>query len=126
MNSVFDLVLEKEMKILAKTYDSTMNVTRPGSNKVKINGKTSFEDTVIYEDVPCAIKRDSKSQNNQTDSANNISYTEILFTLPDLVILQGDEIEITLKNNIVIKYIAGTSEWLTSHQEIIVERKDRA
>ena len=123
--SIFDYALEKEMQIFEKTYDCLMDVYR-NTKKEKENGKTRFSDELIYEQEKCALSRENKSENTQTDSTNNISYTEILFLSPDIKIEQGDTIIVTTKNKEKIKYKSGVPEWFSSHQEIILEREDRA
>lgn len=123
--SIFDAVLEKEKKIFEKTYDCEMTVIRDNLKK-KINGETKFKSEIIYAKQKCAVGRDSKSNNNQTESTNNIQYTEILFASPSIELKQGDKIIVTLRNGNIVEYRAGVPNWFSSHQEVILERDDRA
>lgn len=123
--SIFDAILKKEKAVLELTYDAKMKVIR-NTSKQKVNGKTKYNSEVIYKDEACSVGRDSKSKDNQTTSTNEIEYTEILFTKPEIEIKQGDTIEVTLKNGKVVRYKAGEPNWTSSHQEIILEREDRA
>ncbi len=123
--SIFDFALKKEKAILEKTYDSKMDVIRD-NKKEKVGGKTKFKSETIYSKQKCAVVRDNKSINNQTESTNNIQYIEILFTSPSLELKQGDKIIVTLKNGNIVEYRAGVPDWFSSHQEVILEREDRA
>ncbi|MBQ8299884.1 MAG: hypothetical protein IJX99_08570 [Clostridia bacterium] len=122
---MFNKILEKEIRIIEQTYDSKCKIIREGK-KEKINGQTKFSAETICDNQDCAVMRDSDSVDSQTESVNDINYKEILFISPTLKIKQGDTVIVTFKNNDVVRYSAGTSEWFDSHQEVILLREDRA
>lgn len=126
MRNPFDIITEKEKKILESTYDCSMKVIRR-CNKGKVNGRTQVVRETVYTNIPCAKTRSKSSENNQTTPVNEIQYSEILFCSPNIKIFQGDTIEITDKNGTVTSYNAGVpDDSLDSHLEVILERKDRA
>lgn len=125
MSNVFDVILDEEKEIFETTYDSKMKVTRK-NEKSKVEGRTKYTKKVIYNNKDCSVVRKSDSQNGQTYAENTIFYTEILFCSPELKIIQGDKIEVTDKKGDVTEYKAGVPSWFSSHQEVILEREDRA
>lgn len=125
MLNVFDVVLNEEIEIFKSTYDCKMKVIR-NKEKSKVDGRTKYTSKVLYDNKDCSVVRKSDSQNGQTYAENIIFYTEILFCPPELKIMQGDKIEVTGKNGEVTKYKAGVPSWFSSHQEVILEREDRA
>lgn len=112
-----------ERKMLERTYYDTVNIYR--NVKIKKDGETKHSRELIYENQKCAISKNSLPANNQSDSVNHINYTVTLFIAPEVKIKQGDLLEIIHMGG-ENKYIAGEPFVYVTHQEIILEREDRA
>ncbi|RHW58123.1 hypothetical protein DZC34_16880, partial [Clostridium botulinum] len=81
---------------------------------------------IKYEKQSCKISKQSLSKNNQTDTVNKVLYEIKLFIAPEVEIKQGDEIEITNQFGIITKYKAGEGFPYYTHQEVILNKEDKA
>lgn len=89
-------------------------------------GETRLQpDLLIYDDVPCRISQKALSSNMQTDTVNEIRYETKLFTSIKYEIRQGDKIAIKRGSSTRI-YTAGEPFLYADHQEISLQRKERA
>lgn len=109
---------------LGRHYDDLATISRMG--KVEVGSETRQSLQVVYVDIPCRISQKALPSNRQTESYNEISYETKLFISTDIVILQGDTIEVT-RGSTVRKYKAGESfPYPNDHQEVSLQRGDRA
>ncbi|MNI47652.1 hypothetical protein D3C73_1021830 [compost metagenome] len=108
---------------IERTYTDRMTVQRV--EKVKVNGETKQQLVTVFEQQPCRISQKTLSANGQTESVNKIAYETKLFTSPELEIKQGDTLTVT-RGNITRKYTAGEPFPYESHQEISIQREDKA
>lgn len=81
--------------------------------------------TVVYESQPCYLSQKALGSNNQTTVQNNVLYETKLFIAPELDIQQGDLITVE-KGSRVRNYTAGEPFVYPTHQEISLERKEKA
>ncbi|KYG90379.1 hypothetical protein A0U40_18260 [[Bacillus] sp. KCTC 13219] len=89
-------------------------------------GETRLQpDVLIYDDVPCRISQKALPSNMQTDTANEIRYETKLFIAPKYEIKQGDKITITRGLSTRL-YTAGEPFLYAEHQEISLQRRERA
>ncbi|OAB25242.1 ABC transporter ATP-binding protein [Paenibacillus macquariensis subsp. defensor] len=109
---------------LEKTYEDKCTISRFGPKK-QPNGSTKQELQVVHADIPCRISQKSLGSNGQTESANNISYEIKLFISPDIEIKQGDTVNVT-RGTLVHLYTAGEPFPYQTHQEVSLQRKDKA
>jgi hypothetical protein len=90
--------------------------------------KLSVNPVPVYTDQPCKLSQSGLSKNNQTEAQNDIGYEAKLFIAPEILIHQGDIIEITRAvNGSKWTYTAGEPfppYW--SHQEVNLERRGYA
>lgn len=107
-------------------YTDRATVRRSGSY-VTEDGETRMQPNavVIYENVPCRISQRALPTNNQSETANDILYETKLFIAPDIEIKQGDSITV-IRGSSVKQYKAGEPFLYPEHQEISLQRKDRA
>lgn len=116
-------------KAIESLYDSTCNIRAYGKYKDSITKetKTGINPVPKYEKQPCRVSKQSLSKNTQTDTINQVSYELKLFIAPEVEIKQGDEIEVTNKVlNIITKYKAGEGFPYNTHQEVILNKEDKA
>lgn len=108
---------------LEKTYEDRVTVQR--IEKVKVNGETKQQLVGVYEQQPCRISQKTLGTNGQTESTNNTMYETKLFIAPELEIKQGDSLTVS-RGQVTREYTAGESFVYASHQEISIQRKDKA
>lgn len=116
-------------KAIESLYDCTCNIYRYEKYKDTITKetKTGINPVPKYEKQPCKVSKESLSKNNQTDTINQISYELKLFISPEININQGDEIEVTNRTlSITTKYKAGEGFPYNTHQEVILNKEDKA
>ncbi|QOS98114.1 ABC transporter ATP-binding protein [Brevibacterium sp. JNUCC-42] len=109
---------------IERMYEDKATIKR--SVKAKAEWKeTVFKPEKVYTDQPCRISQKALGTNGQTATVNQVVYETKLFISPDIVILQGDEIEVTGKG-VTRTYTAGEPFPYPTHQEISIQRKEKA
>lgn len=111
-------------KAIEKLYEDKCTISRYGPVK-QPNGSTKNELHAVYTDVPCRISQKALGSNGQTESVNNISYETKLFISPEVEIKQGDTINV-MRGTIEHLYTAGEPFHYQTHQEVSIQRKDKA
>ncbi|NFD30418.1 hypothetical protein EXN57_02640 [Clostridium botulinum] len=115
-------------KAIESLYDCTCNIY--GYEKYKDPAtketKTGINPIPKYEKQSCKVSKQSLSKNNQSDTTNNINYELKLFIAPELEIKQGDIIEVTNVLGVKTKYKAGEGFPYYTHQEVILNKEDKA
>lgn len=93
----------------------------------KNSGETRLSDIPepIYVDQPCRLSQKTLATNKQSEAQNDIGYETKLFISPDLIIKQGDVINVTGRG-ITHSYTSGEPFLYPTHQEISIQRKDEA
>lgn len=114
-------------KAIESLYDCTCNITG-GKERIKdpVTKETKLIPKIKYEKQSCKVSKQSLSKNNQSDTINNINYELKLFIAPEVEIKQGDEIEVTNVLGVKTKYKAGEGFPYYTHQEVILNREDKA
>lgn len=115
----------KHRKIIEKSYEDKCTISRYKKGTDPISKETKLELQIIYENKPCRISQKALAINNQSESHNQIQYETKLFIAPELEIKQGDEIVVT-RVGITRYYQAGEPFIYPSHQEVSIQRRDRA
>ncbi|ATO50142.1 ABC transporter ATP-binding protein [Brevibacillus laterosporus] len=114
----------KHRMALERMYEDKATVKRVIETETPW-GETKVEPTTIYEDQPCRLSQKALGTNGQTATVNQVVYETKLFISPDVVILQGDEIEVTGRG-VTRTYTAGEPFPYPTHQEISIQRKEKA
>lgn len=110
-------------KVLERAYRDQATISR--MEKVKVGGETKLQLVKKYENQPCFLSQKALGANNQTEPVNKIAYETKLFISPDIEIIQGDTVEVT-RGSLKRTYTAGEPFIYPSHQEISIQRKDKA
>lgn len=112
---------------LEKQYNDIATISRiDKENKVrKPNGETKQEYMPVYENQRCDISQKALAVNGQREAQNEVSYEIKLFIAPELDIRQGDRIEVT-RGHVKRTFTAGEPFPYPTHQEVILQRKDKA
>ncbi|WPS88609.1 ABC transporter ATP-binding protein [Brevibacillus halotolerans] len=114
----------KHRMAIERMYEDKATIKRPVKSKTEWK-ETVFKPEEVYTDQPCRISQKTLGTNGQTTTVNQVVYETKLFISPDIVILQGDEIEITGRG-VTRTYTAGEPFLYPTHQEISIQRKEKA
>lgn len=87
--------------------------------------KLSEEPEPIYVDQPCRISQMMLGKNAQSEAQNVTLYEMKLFIAPEIVIKQGDEIDVT-RGSVVYHCQAGEPFSYSTHQEVSLQRRGYA
>lgn len=117
--------MDRFRKSIEKLYDSTCTIIRHEKYKDSKTKETKMGSIIKFENIPCRISKQSLSKNNQTDTINKIIYEIKLFINPKLEILQGDIVQVT-KFGSTVKYLAGEPFLYSTHQEVLLNKEDKA
>ncbi len=116
----------KTRKAIESLYDCTCNVMGYEDYKDPITKATKQVPKDKCINQPCKISKQSLSKNNQTDTANQVTYEIKLFIAPEIEIKQGDTIEVTNKLGVKETYKAGEGFPYNNHQEVILLKEGKA
>ncbi|KRU24012.1 hypothetical protein VT91_36610 [Clostridium sporogenes] len=121
-------VRKQARKAIESLYDCTCNIYKYEKYKdpVTKETKTGINPVPKYENQLCKVSKQSLSKNNQTDTVNKVLYEIKLFIDPEVEIKQGDEIEVTNAFDVKTKYKAGEGFPYYTHQEVILNKEDKA
>ncbi|GIO42478.1 ABC transporter ATP-binding protein [Paenibacillus apis] len=114
---------KRHRRKIEKTYEDRCTIKR--EKKTKVNGETKIDWVTKHTDIPCRISQKALATNGQTETVNNIAYETKLFISPDIEVLQGDLIEVT-RGSLMRMYTAGEPFFYPTHQEISIQRREKA
>ena len=106
-------------------YEDRASISRYGEYTDPHKKETKLGLFSVYENVPCRLSRLGMATNRQSETVNEIVYETKLFISPDYEIKQGDVIEVT-RGIVKRVYKAGEPVVYSTHQEISLQRGDRA
>lgn len=87
---------------------------------------TELDPEPVYKDVPCKLSKKTITAASQTEIANTIQYSPVLFINPDITIKPGSKIVVT-QNGVTREYEqSGEPFSYATHQEIVLKRVDNA
>ena len=117
------IALEREA--LESTYEGLMTV----QNTIAIEtdwGETREEDILIYQDKPCALSQSGNSKADKKEGYSEINYVAKLFCAPELVIPAGSTVTVAQHGMAYTFTHSGEAFIYPTHQEITIERLDKA
>ena len=117
-------MIAAERRVLERTYDGLMTVT--AKTKGKENGETVFADTILYENLACALSLSETPATGRTEDTGPIRYTATIFCAPELSIPPGCRIEVTQYGVRTVFAYSGERAMYPTHQQISVEREGKA
>jgi hypothetical protein len=110
---------------LETMYEDLVTVRRYGDIEIPGSGETVPGEYPVHTAVPCRISQKALGTNGQTESVNNIAYETKMFISPDVEIKQGDKCSVT-RDGVTREYTAGEPFPYPTHQEISLQREDKA
>ena len=112
-------------KAIESLYEHNCTISRNEKHKDPITKQTKYVLVEKHTNIPCKVSKKGLSSNNQTDTVNSISHEIKLFISPDVEILQGDEITVN-QLGFISQYTSGDPFRYSTHQEIVLSKKDNA
>jgi hypothetical protein len=110
---------------LETTYEDVVTVMRYGEVELPESGETVPDEHPVHANVPCRISQKALGTNGQTESVNTIAYETKMFISPDVELKQGDKCVVT-RGALIHEYTAGEPFLYPTHQEISLQREDKA
>ncbi|WP_273483619.1 ABC transporter ATP-binding protein [Desulforamulus ruminis] len=117
---------KRHRRALEKLYEDRVTVSRYVKGK-KPSGETALTLQPVHEheNIPCRLSQKALAVNGQTEAQNNIRYETKLFLAPEIEIRQGDVLAMTRAGK-PWTYTAGEPFLYPTHQEILLQREDKA
>ncbi|WP_107838963.1 ABC transporter ATP-binding protein [Metasolibacillus meyeri] len=115
----------RRSRLAERYYTDRARISRKEDYETSYGETRLQPDILVYDDVPCRISQKALPSNMQTDTVNKISYETKLFIASQYNIKQGDKI--TVKRGLSTHlYTAGEPFFYADHQEISLQREDKA
>lgn len=116
--------LLSERRAIEKTYTDKCTVYE--FVKTKDKGITKTNKVLLFENMQCALSQKSMKPTNQGFIANTISYDAKLFLSPEVNIRPGSHIEVKRLSRLYNFISTGEAFVYETHQEIMLQRSDKA
>lgn len=111
-----------ERAAVEQTYDAVCTITRQFAEDV--DGIARGTETVIAENVPCALSKGGDS--SAVDLAGVISDSRVLFIAPETDVKAGDRVTVTLYGRTETLDVVGVPLLYATHQEVTLKREVHA
>ncbi len=93
---------------------------------VVVGYETRTQETAVLEDQPCKLSRKAISPVGQSEIAGTVTYAPQLFIAPEIDIKPGSKIVVT-QNGVTRAYERSGEPFVyQTHQELILQRIDKA
>lgn len=113
-----------DIEILESTYFDKCTIKRKEKIKNPNTGVTETKETIIVEDVKCALsKKDIQTMN--VDGIGALAFSHLLFLNPNINLQEGDTVEV-LSMGKISSYLASKPFYYPSHSETLLSYKERA
>lgn len=120
-----------ERAAIEATYEDTMDLFRPGNQKIGSITKTVLVEVGV--NIICAYSQSGGGGGTQTDTMNRLEYDATVFASPELVVLPGDTIKlrrfgrIDPGSTVILDFEpVGEPPKYATHQEILVKVRKKA
>lgn len=109
--------MKSAAEILGKTYRDKLTVVR-GSPDVDESGESIRKETVVYDNVPCALSQDSIGSPKREDNRRVSDTEHVIFAAPDIRMVDMDRVMVTTEAGQVFRGRPGrTFVYAGSHGE---------
>lgn len=123
-----DKAMSMARRAIESTYKGTCNVYEYGKYT-----DPETEETIVglnpeptHENIPCKLSKKTINSTTQTEVANTIQYSPVLFINPDIEIKAGSKIVVT-QNGVTREFEQSGEPFIyETHQEIALQRIDTA
>lgn len=104
-------------EILQKTYRDKLTVVR-GSPGVDESGESIRRETVVYDQIPCALSQDSTGSPKREDNRRVSDTEHVIFAAPDIRMEEMDKVTVVTEAGQVFRGRSGrTFAYAGSHGE---------
>ncbi|MGN9164961.1 ABC transporter ATP-binding protein [Tissierellaceae bacterium HCP3S3_D8] len=87
---------------------------------------TELDPEPVYKNIPCKLSKKTITTSNQTEIANTIQYSPVLFIAPEIKVKPGSKIIVT-QHSVTREFEQSGEPFVyTNHQEIVLQRTDTA
>ena len=109
--------MKSAAEILRKTYRDRLTVLR-GSPDVDESGESVRKETVVYDNVPCALSQNSTGSPKREDNRRVSDTEHVIFAAPDIRMVDMDRVMVTTEAGQVFRGRTGrTFVYAGSHGE---------
>lgn len=116
-------MVEKIKKAIEPFYTDVCSVYE--KRAVNTGGRTEFEETVIYENIPCRISIKSylfgEKAAEEKENLLEVNKRAKIFLPPEYYINPGSRIKVRTKNRETVYAKSGMMSCYTSHNEVMAE-----
>lgn len=109
--------LEKEKRILAKTYFDRVDVYRSRLTKDPDTGETLSGEWLLYENQPCALSVSNKDAPDSGTIVGTVLNQNVIFAAPELICQENDRILIRTESGQIYEGRSGMTYVAGNHGE---------
>lgn len=113
-----EVVLVARESLENTMYTDTCNIIE--HTKSKVDGVTTFGDSVVTTNEPCRISASSLKANEQSISSAEIEQNIKLFISPDVTVREGSKVVVTREGKPLQYMASGKPMIYPTHQEIML------
>lgn len=120
--------MDKAMALARKAIESTYTglCTIVEYQEVVVDYETRTEEVIVLESQPCKLSKKAISSASQAEVASTVAYAPLLFIAPEVEIKPGSIIIIS-QNGVTRKYERSGEPFIyETHQELTLQRVDKA
>lgn len=111
----------KAKRALMLLYEDTCTIYANVPVLDEVTGITEYQETALYENVPCRISFGSAAAVAADEAAPEVQQTITLFLAPEVDVPAGCKISVTREGNTVNYSRSGVPSVYKTHQEIKLE-----
>lgn len=113
--------LQREQRILRKTYHDTLDAFRFMTIKDPETGESRMREKQIYSAVPCALSVSSKSGPERGTVTDSTSNENTIFADPDVLLLENDHVVVRTESGQTYDGRSGKTYVAGSHGETTIK-----
>ena len=113
--------LQREQRILKKTYHDTLDVFRFVASEDPESGESRMREEQIYSAIPCALSVSSKSGPERGTVTDSTSNEHTIFADPDVLMLENDHVIVSTDSGQTYDGRSGKTYVAGSHGETTIK-----
>lgn len=111
-------------KAIEATYDGLCTIYE--FQEIKVGAETRLESVLVVKDEPCTLSKKTINSAGQGEVAAQITYAPMLFIAPEIEVKPGSQIVVT-QNGVTREFSRSGEPFVyATHQELILQRVDKA
>ena len=113
--------LQREQRILRKTYHDVLDVFRFATVEDPETGESRMKEEQVYSSVPCALSVSSKSGPERGTITDSTSNENVIFADPDIQLLENDRVIVRTESGQTYDGRSGKTYVAGSHGETTIK-----